>query len=114
MFSSTPECLSSFLLQICPCEVQLSTVPQQCSLDIDEHDPCADPRSCDGARARFTPCSMNVMPVTSEAGVCTRVKPLQPCTIHAASLAFALLYLIGFLGVKMGYTVLKGMAFLQR
>lgn len=57
---------------------------------------------------------MNVMPVTSEAGVCTRVKPLQSCTIHAASLAFALLYLIGFLGVKMGYTVLKGMAFLQR
>lgn len=72
VFSSTPEFLSSFLSQICPCGVQLSPVPQQCSLDIDEHDPCADPWSCGEARARFTPCSTNVMPVTSLASVCTR------------------------------------------
>lgn len=38
-----------------PGGVQLSPVPQQCSLDIYGHDPCADPRSCGGARARFTP-----------------------------------------------------------
>lgn len=34
--------------------------------------------------------------------------------IHGASLAFALFYSVLFLRVKMGFAVLKGMAFLQR
>lgn len=48
-------------------------------------------------------------------GLCFhQVKPLQPCMIHGASLAFALFYSVLFLRVKMGFAVLKGMAFLQR
>lgn len=65
------------------------------------------PRSRGRVRARFASCNVNAMRAISEASVCTRGNLLQPCMIHAASLALALLYLNRFLGVQMSYVILR-------